>query len=153
MGSTVVRRADAEDGTVAHAEVRCDDVVPMVASHDADYTRPPLVGHSAGPGLYLVLDDAAGVDDRFARGVAAGGTAVLAPRDTEEGTAARACSTPRGGSGASGPARPAAPRSAPCPTTGGPVAPAVGWPLIPVLPHGSASSPTAHRGGGRATVR
>ena len=48
VGFGVVRRSDGEDGTVAHAEVRCDDVVLMVASYDADYGRAPLVGqHSA----------------------------------------------------------------------------------------------------------
>jgi uncharacterized glyoxalase superfamily protein PhnB len=86
VGFGVVPRSDGEDGTVAHAEVRCDDVVLMVAGYDADYGRPPLVGHSTGSGLYLVLDDAADVDDRFARGVAAGGTAVLTSQDTEWGT-------------------------------------------------------------------
>ena len=32
LGFEVVRRADAEDGSVAHSELRCDDVVVMVAS-------------------------------------------------------------------------------------------------------------------------
>jgi uncharacterized glyoxalase superfamily protein PhnB len=86
VGFTLVRRADAEDGTVVHAEVCWDDVVLMVASDDADYVRPPLLGRSTGSGLYLVLDGAADVDDRFDRAVAAGGTAVFAPEDTEWGT-------------------------------------------------------------------
>ncbi|MGY1738702.1 VOC family protein [Geodermatophilus sp. SYSU D00684] len=85
LGFTVVRRADADDGTVAHAEVRCDDVVLVVAGDDAGYVRPPLLGRSTGSGLYLVLDDPADVDDRFARGVAAGAP-VIAPEDTERGT-------------------------------------------------------------------
>ena len=97
IGFDVVRRADATDGTVAHAEVRCDDVVLMVASHDADYHRPPLVGASTGGGLYLVLDDAASVDDRFARGTAAGGTPVIAPEDTEWGTRRARLLDPEGG--------------------------------------------------------
>ena len=86
VGFTVLRQAGGGDGTVTHAEVRCDDVVLMVASYDADYRRAPLAGPSTGSGLHLVLDDAADVDDRFARRVAAGGTAVLAPQDTEWGT-------------------------------------------------------------------
>jgi len=97
IGFDVVRRADAADGTVAHAEVRCDDVVVMVASCDADYRRPPLVGASTGGGLYLVLDDAAAVDDRFARGTAAGGTPVIAPEDTEWGTRRARLLDPEGG--------------------------------------------------------
>ena len=44
LGFEVVRRADTGTGTVAHAELRCDDVVLMVSSYDADYRRPPLVG-------------------------------------------------------------------------------------------------------------
>ena len=86
VGPTLVRRADGEEGSVTHAEVRCDDVVLMVARGAAGYTRPPLVGLSTGLGLHLVLDAAADVDDRFARAVAAGGTAVFAPEDTEWGT-------------------------------------------------------------------
>jgi hypothetical protein len=35
----VVRRTDAEDGSVAHSELRCDDVVFMVSGYDADYHR------------------------------------------------------------------------------------------------------------------
>ncbi len=97
VGFEVVRRADTADGKVAHAEVRCDEVVLMVASYDADYGRAPLVGVSTGSGLYLVLDDAAAVDDRFARGVAAGGTPVIAPEDTEWGTRRARLLDPEGG--------------------------------------------------------
>ena len=82
----MVRRADTDDGRVEHSELRCDDVVLMVSSYDADYQRPPLVGRSTGSGLYLVLDDAAAVDDRYRRGVEAGGTPVFPPEDTEWGT-------------------------------------------------------------------
>ncbi len=97
IGFESVRRADDEDGSVAHAEVRCDDVVLMVASYDADYRRPPLVGASTGSGLYLVPDDAAAVDDRFARGIAAGGTAVISPQDTEWGARLARLLDPEGG--------------------------------------------------------
>lgn len=97
IGFEVVRRADAPDGTVAHAEVRRDDVVLMVAGYDADYSRPPLVGASTGGGLYLVLDDAAAVDDGFARAVAAGGTAVIPPEETEWGTRRARFLDPEGG--------------------------------------------------------
>ncbi len=85
LGFDVVRRTDADDGRVVHAEVRRDDVVLMVASDDADYQRPPLVGRSTGAGLYLVLDDRATVDDLHRCGVEAGGRSVLGPEDTEWG--------------------------------------------------------------------
>lgn len=97
LGFEVVRRADAEDGTVTHSEVRCDDVVLMVASQDADYQRAPLVGRSTGGGLYLVLDDAAAVDDRYRRGIEAGGTPVFPPEDTEWGTRRARLLDPEGG--------------------------------------------------------
>ena len=32
LGFEIVRRADAEDGSVVHSELRCDDVVLMVSS-------------------------------------------------------------------------------------------------------------------------
>ncbi|RBY78979.1 bleomycin resistance protein [Geodermatophilus sp. TF02-6] len=83
VGFAVVRRQDGPDGAVQHAEVRLGDVVVMVASDDAAYTRPALVGRSTGQGLYLLVDD---VDGVHARALAAGGTEVFAPEDTEWGT-------------------------------------------------------------------
>jgi uncharacterized glyoxalase superfamily protein PhnB len=97
LGFEVVRRADAGSGVVAHSELRCDDVVLMVSSYDADYERPPLVGRSTGGGLYLVLDDAAAVEDRYRRGIEAGGTPVFAPEDTEWGTRRARLLDPEGG--------------------------------------------------------
>ncbi|MGY1740012.1 MULTISPECIES: VOC family protein [unclassified Blastococcus] len=97
LGFDVVRRADGPDGGVAHAELRWDDVVLMVAGYDADYRRPPLVGRSTGGGLYLVLDDAAAVDDGYRRGIEAGGRPVIAPEDTEWGTRRARLLDPEGG--------------------------------------------------------
>jgi uncharacterized glyoxalase superfamily protein PhnB len=97
LGFEVVRRADAPDGSVAHSEVRLDDVVLMVAGYDAEYGRPPLVGRSTGGGLYLVLDSAADVDERYARAVAAGATPVFPPEDTEWGTRRARLLDPEGG--------------------------------------------------------
>ena len=54
----------------------------MVASDDAEYQRPPLVGRSTGQGLYLLIDD---VDIFYRKAVAAGGTSVIEPEDTEWG--------------------------------------------------------------------
>jgi uncharacterized glyoxalase superfamily protein PhnB len=109
IGFAVVRRADAEDGTVAHAELRCDDVVLMVASYDAPYQRAPLVGSSTGGGLYLVLDDAAAVDDRYRRGIEAGGTSVFPPEDTEWGTRRARLLDPEGSEWSFGSYAPGAP--------------------------------------------
>lgn len=53
----IVRGEDGSAGTVLHPEVRKGDAVLMVASNDADYQRPPLIGRSTGQGLYLLVDD------------------------------------------------------------------------------------------------
>jgi uncharacterized glyoxalase superfamily protein PhnB len=82
VGFHVVRRQDGASGQVLHAEVRLGDVVLMVASDDAEYQRPRLIGRSTGQGLYLLLDD---VDDFYRRALAAGGTSVIEPESTEWG--------------------------------------------------------------------
>ena len=83
VGFEVVRRQDGEDGEVLHSEVRLGDVVLMVASNDAAYVRPPLLGRSTGQGLYLLVDE---VDRLHERAVDAGGRSVFPPEDTEWGT-------------------------------------------------------------------
>jgi uncharacterized glyoxalase superfamily protein PhnB len=82
VGFDVVRRQDGPSGQVLHAEVRLGDAVLMVASDDAEYQRPGLVGRSTGQGLYLLVDD---VDDFYRKAVAAGGTSVIEPESTEWG--------------------------------------------------------------------
>jgi len=83
VGFEVVRRQDGPRGEVVHAEVRLGDAVVMVAGDDAAYARPPLVGVSAGQGLYLLVDD---VDGVAGRAVAAGAELVVAPEDTPWGS-------------------------------------------------------------------
>ena len=83
LGFTVVRRQDGDANRVIHSEVRLGEVVLMVSSHDADYATPPLVVRSTGRGLYLLVDDVGGV---FHRALAAGGTSVIEPEDTEWGS-------------------------------------------------------------------
>ncbi|MDD7942927.1 VOC family protein [Actinomycetospora lutea] len=83
VGFEVVRRQDGDDGRVVHAEVRLGGVVLLVASDDAEYVTPPLLGRSTGRGLYLLVDD---VDAVHARAVDAGATSVIDPEDTEWGT-------------------------------------------------------------------
>lgn len=85
VGFEVVARQDVDD-LVAHAEVRLGNAVVMVASADAHYVRPPLVGRSTGDGLYLWMEDAAAVDAWHRRAVAAGGQDIFPPEDTEWGT-------------------------------------------------------------------
>jgi uncharacterized glyoxalase superfamily protein PhnB len=94
LGFETVRRQDGDDGTVLHSEVRLGDVVLMVASDDADYRVPPLVGRSTGRGLYLLADD---VDGLHERAVGAGGRSVIPPENTEWGTRRARVLDPQGG--------------------------------------------------------
>jgi uncharacterized glyoxalase superfamily protein PhnB len=83
VGFEIVSRQDGPDDTVVHAEVRMGEAVVMVASSDADYQKPRLIGWSTGHGLYLLVDD---VDGFHNKAVAAGGTSVIKPEDTEWGS-------------------------------------------------------------------
>ena len=83
VGFDVVRRQDGDGGQVLHAEVRMGEAVLMVASNDADYQRPALIGRSTGQGLYLLVED---VDEFHRKALAAGATAVIEPENTEWGT-------------------------------------------------------------------
>ncbi|CAH0253871.1 MULTISPECIES: VOC family protein [unclassified Arthrobacter] len=83
VGFDVVRRQDGDGGQVLHAEVRMGEAVLMVASNDADYQRPALIGRSTGQGLYLLVED---VDEFHRKALAAGATAVIDPENTEWGT-------------------------------------------------------------------
>ncbi|GHJ98051.1 glyoxalase [Streptomyces sp. NE5-10] len=86
VGFELVRRQDAEDGSLAHAEVRCGSVVLMVAGAHDEYSRPALRGTSTGSGLYLCLPSPAAVDRWYFRAVSAGGVPVIEPEATEWGT-------------------------------------------------------------------
>jgi uncharacterized glyoxalase superfamily protein PhnB len=83
LGFEVLRRQDGDDGRIVHSEVRLGDVVLMVASNDAAYRPAPLVGHSTGAGLYLLVES---VDRVFSAAVEAGATSVLDPEQTEWGS-------------------------------------------------------------------
>jgi len=86
VGFVVVRRLDDDAGAVVHAEVRLGDAVVMVASDDAPYQRPPLVGRSTGGGVYLLVGEPAEVDAFAERAVAAGARVVVEPEDTAWGS-------------------------------------------------------------------
>lgn len=83
LGFGTTTRQDGDDGTVQHAELALGDAVVMVASYDAEYETASLQGRSTGAGLYLFTEDAAALHHRA---VAAGGTSVFAPEQTEWGT-------------------------------------------------------------------
>ncbi|MGW3991894.1 VOC family protein [Amycolatopsis sp. NPDC004772] len=107
-GFAVVSRVDGAGGGVVHAEVRFGTVVLMIATADADYDRPRLLGRSTGDGLYLGFDRPESVDGWFGSAVAAGARAVIAPEDTEWGTRRARVLDPEGKEWSAGTHRPGA---------------------------------------------
>lgn len=85
VGFDVVARQEEPDGTVVHAEVRRGGVVVMLATDDRPYTPPALRDDSTGSGLYLLLGDAALVEDWYRRAVVAGARGVIPPETTPWG--------------------------------------------------------------------
>jgi len=83
IGFQVVARQPGDDGSILHAELRLGGAVVMLATDDADYGVPPLVGDSTGSGLYLLVDD---VDAIYTAAIEAGATALLEPQTTAWGT-------------------------------------------------------------------
>ncbi|GAA1654685.1 VOC family protein [Georgenia ruanii] len=106
IGFRVVTRNDGEDGRVLHAEVRRGDAALMIATADADYVTPPLIGESVGSGVYLCLRDPADVDAWHQRALAAGATPVIAPENTAWGTRRARVLDPEGHEWSAGTYRP-----------------------------------------------
>ena len=106
LGFDVVRRQDGANGEVLHSEVRLGDVVLMVASNDAAYVRPPLVGRSTGQGLYLLVEE---VDRFHAVPSTPEGAPCSRPRTRSGAPDAPGWSTRRVSSGASAPTSPGSP--------------------------------------------
>jgi uncharacterized glyoxalase superfamily protein PhnB len=79
-GFDIVRRIDAEDGRVLHAEARLDDAVVVVATNDTDEDHAVLVRRPTGHGIYLMVND---VDALYDRAVAAGAEPLVPPEFTE----------------------------------------------------------------------
>ncbi len=74
FGFEVVQRADADDGTLMHCEMRYGDGVIMMGTDD----RP-----TGSPGVYVVVTD---VQAHHAQAVKAGAEIVYGPEQTEWGT-------------------------------------------------------------------
>jgi uncharacterized glyoxalase superfamily protein PhnB len=83
IGFATSTRQDGDDGAVLHAELKLGEAVVMVATADADYAVPPLVGQSTGGGLYLLVDDVRAI---YGAAVDAGASTVLEPETTEWGS-------------------------------------------------------------------
>jgi uncharacterized glyoxalase superfamily protein PhnB len=83
IGFETTARQAGENGIVLHAELRLGDAVIMLATADADYEVPRLVGHSTGNGLYLRVED---VGASYAAAIEAGATPVFEPEATEWGS-------------------------------------------------------------------
>jgi PhnB protein len=69
FGATELRRHDAPDGSIGHAEVRVGDTVVMVADALKDW--PAVPSH-----IHVYVED---VDATFDRGIGAGGVSVQRP--------------------------------------------------------------------------
>jgi uncharacterized glyoxalase superfamily protein PhnB len=83
IGFEITSHQAGDDGTVLHAELRLGDAVVMLATADADYLVPPLVGRSTGNGLYLRVEDVAAI---HAAAIEAGASSVFEPEATEWGS-------------------------------------------------------------------
>src|ERR1700682_2217753 len=80
---------DAPDGTVAHAElIVAGNLIMLGNSRDDDYPvrSPKEVNGVVTGSLYVALPDAAAVDARYARAVAAGAHILQPPYDTDYGS-------------------------------------------------------------------
>jgi uncharacterized glyoxalase superfamily protein PhnB len=79
---------DADDGTVAHAQLLvAGNLVMLGDSRDDAYpVRSPLEVNAVTGGLYVVLADAAAIDALHERALAAGATVTKAPYETEYGS-------------------------------------------------------------------
>ncbi|MGW4523389.1 VOC family protein [Amycolatopsis sp. NPDC004378] len=108
IGFDLVARQDDEAGAVVHAEMRLGSVVLMIATADADYDCPALVGVSTGDGLYLWFEHDREVDDWFTRAVGAGATGVIPPEDTGWGSRRARVLDPAGKEWSAGNYRPGA---------------------------------------------
>ncbi|MDQ6766932.1 MAG: VOC family protein [Candidatus Eremiobacteraeota bacterium] len=79
---------DADDGTIAHAELLIAGNLIMIGnSRDDDYPvrSPKEVGAVTG-GIYVVLSDAAAIDSLHTRAAAAGAKITRPPFDTDYGS-------------------------------------------------------------------
>jgi uncharacterized glyoxalase superfamily protein PhnB len=79
---------EADDGSVAHAQVRvAGNLVLLGSTADDDYpVRSPKQGGAPTMSLYIVLPDAAAVDALHARAAAAGARVIRPPYDTDYGS-------------------------------------------------------------------
>ena len=85
FGFEVVQKADAEDGTLVHCEMRYGEGVIMMGT-DAQRGK-------GSPGVYVVVED---VEAHHARAVKAGAEIVYGPEQTEWGTWRYRCLGPEG---------------------------------------------------------
>lgn len=86
LGFTTTMRFDAEDASVAHAELRRDHAVVIVFDEaGAGYEHPTPRGDTVGVCTYLAVTDQAAVDAVWASSRAADATGVWEPAWTDWG--------------------------------------------------------------------
>lgn len=84
LGFDVAREFRADDGHLAHAELRRGDAVVCVQRDDRGYDVPAPKGDCVGAGLYVVVEDA-DVEAIHRRAVEWGTTVLIAPQTTRWG--------------------------------------------------------------------
>ena len=83
LGFTLVRRWPEEGDLISHAELRRGNAAITLFTDEAGYERPGLKGDTCGIGLYLAVPTSDDVDEAYATAIAAGGTSVWAPEQSE----------------------------------------------------------------------
>jgi PhnB protein len=75
FGATELSRQTQPDGSIGHTEMKLGDSVIMLSQSPGQWKAMPCM-------LYIYIDD---VDTVYARGLAAGGTAIQPPTDQSYG--------------------------------------------------------------------
>lgn len=86
FGFTTVRSfPDEQTGKLIHAELRLGDAVIAIQADNEGYDVPRVRNGSVGRGPYVVLGSNDEIDAMHKRAVAAGGTSLIAPEETQWG--------------------------------------------------------------------
>ncbi|KIF70464.1 hypothetical protein HY68_20815 [Streptomyces sp. AcH 505] len=83
FGFTEVAVYEAEDGTVAHAELSCGNGMVMLGAKGREGVFAKAMGDGGPVGVYVVIED---VDAHHARAVEQGVEILMAPTDQDYGS-------------------------------------------------------------------
>jgi uncharacterized glyoxalase superfamily protein PhnB len=83
FGFTEVAVYEAEDGTVAHAELSCGNGMVMLGAKGREGVFAKAMGDGGPVGVYVVVED---IDARHARAVEQGVEILMGPTDQDYGS-------------------------------------------------------------------